>query len=182
MDTSGTSALYTSVEHKASKVVRMLLDRPDTDVNQTLRRSTPLIRAIQTGNSEIIEMLLAREDLDVNATVTNTVERHLFSALSAAVANNNVGLVRRLLARGDTDPNVQSPAGLTPVICAVEASEWAVVACLLLDPRVEVNEAIFGIDGELVPSSLMRAVGTSPTSIVKWILSNVIAQVLGREL
>lgn len=99
------------------------------------RKGTLLLRIADRGNTEMARYLL--ENFAINNPAAKSSNG--YSALSLAVINNNIELVRLLLDLEETKKNINSisPKGLTPLLQAIE-NKNAEMAKLLIDAGADI--------------------------------------------
>lgn len=110
------------------KAVQKLLTLP-INVNQTSTKSlslhcTALHSAISTGQIEIIQMLLAHPDIKVNKGKTIT-------PLVFAIHKTNINIIDLLLQHPRIDINYESTACRSPLHCAFDLKQFAIIDKLL---------------------------------------------------
>lgn len=110
------------------KAVQKLLTLP-INVNQTSTKSlslhcTALHSAISTGQIEIIQMLLAHPDIKVNKGKTIT-------PLVFAIHKKNLNIIDMLLQHPRIDINYESTACRSPLHCAFDLKQFAIIDKLL---------------------------------------------------
>jgi ankyrin repeat protein len=135
-DRKGHTPLYRAALHGHVEVVRILLSRPEVDVNvQALGRDrTPLHEAAYRGPAIIVKMLL-----DAPGILVNAADRAGFTPLHEA-CRCNPAAVALLLAAPNIDINLRNEKGATPLhLAAGYKCNPAVVALLLAAPNIDIN-------------------------------------------
>lgn len=132
--------LHAAVSTENSVLVHMLLQKKPDSINaRDMYENTPLILAVEKKNKEIVELLLTW-----NAQI-NVLNAEGVSPLIAAVKNNDIPIVQRLLAEGNIDPNLQAaPPNFATVKpsaldIAITKQNVQIVELLLLHTRTNIN-------------------------------------------
>lgn len=124
-------------EYNNLDIIRLLLDRPDLDVNKrhAVWEDTALMRAVMKGHDkmEIIRLLLARPDIDVNI-----VDSYHSTALMNAIYTGNLEIPRLLLTRPELDVNVSDMHGWTALMRSVLIKN-DIINDLLNHPNIDMN-------------------------------------------
>lgn len=128
-----TTALNIAIDQENKEIVRILLSKPNINVNiksfhekhisyEIDERSemTPIYNAVAKRNKEIVQMLLTRNEIDVNIpylfsskegySVYKGVKTYQIkkTPLNLAVENNDIEIVDFLLMKNDIDANICS--------------------------------------------------------------------------
>jgi len=138
----GPTPLLWAVERGHETIVKMLLERDDTNPNAAdVHGRTPLFIAASKGCERVVKMLLARKDVNPN-TANKASEAPLF----AAVHKGHEGVLKLLLERPDINPNTTNAYGQTPLVKAAwEGLDWAVK---ILQERADINSDLTDLAGE----------------------------------
>ncbi|MDB5757904.1 MAG: hypothetical protein JWM30_1193, partial [Burkholderia sp.] len=124
-------------------LLRLMLDRPDTDVNKRVDYSCPyLVLAAENGHLPIVHALLAVPGIDVNAR-----GREIKNALHVAIQNNHSQIAMALVAMPEININALSGGwgfsysypGYTSLMMAAEKGNLALVRTLLAAETIEMN-------------------------------------------
>ncbi|MCP4747666.1 MAG: hypothetical protein GY874_16220 [Desulfobacteraceae bacterium] len=120
------------------EIVKLLLSRPEIDVNKTdvYDGETPLIAAACFDHIEIVKLLLSRPEIDVNLANSRG-----WTALFCATWNGHIDAVKELLSHPDIDVNKDSSRGWTALFCATWNGRVDAVKELLSHPDIDVNKA-----------------------------------------
>ena len=135
----GQTPLVWAAERSHEAVVRMLLERNDTNPNKadTQYGRTPLSWAARSGHEAVVRMLLERSDVDPNIVDTEDGQ----TPLSWATERGYEGVVEMLLKRSDVDPNT---ADTKPLWWAAKNGHQAITRILLerngVDPSIADTE------------------------------------------
>ena len=131
---AGNTPLIIAVQENHTRIVQLLLSRPDIRVNMRgLDGYTALIRAC-FERSDIVKMLLLRPDVDVNlATYYGT------TALTFAIRNGNDAAVKELIKHPRINVNYQSKHGENGLFEAVSYKRMDIVDLLLSHPSCQVD-------------------------------------------
>ena len=124
-DHQGNSALGFAARSGSADIVRMLLRRPDIDVNLGL----PLLQAASRGHQAIMQDLLEAQGSNVNL-----VDRIGISSLGIAAGMGNVNIVEMLLNHPDIDVNIG-----VPLRYAAVNGHLAMIHRLMQVPAINVN-------------------------------------------
>jgi ankyrin repeat protein len=163
-DTSpGLHALGYAVLLGYTTIVKLLLDRPDTDPNLVMQgdRSPLMLAAASKSYSEIVKLLLGRGDIDVNRQ--DDLGRTALCEAARVGCFENVNI---LLGRDGIDPNLPDHFGQTPLFWACDSQSSSVVNLLL--EREDVNPNAKNDDGY---NPLARACLLRYAPIVRSLLS-----------
>ena len=118
-----TLFLYIACKNGHAEIVKMLLEKPDINVNQTTRKGmTPLLIATQFGQ-EIMQLLLNR-GAKVNQATSSGV-----TALLLASRYGHLEIVQLLLDRG-ANVNAKANDGATPLFMASQQGYLKIVRVL----------------------------------------------------
>ncbi len=142
------------------EIVRMLLGKPDINVNIKSNAKTALMYAAENGYEEIVRLLLS----DGNITV-NEQGRAGLTALMYASMKGHSNVVRLLLERPNIDINIQNGYITTALILAIEKGHNDVVQILLSNPQIKVNSP--SITGR---SALCTAIAKNRRKIIETLL------------
>lgn len=123
---NGNTPLIIAVQENHTRVVHMLLARPDIMVNlRGLDGYTALIRACYE-RSDLVRVFLARDDIDVNlATYYGS------TALTYAIRNGNFSAVQELVRDNRTNIDYQSKHGKNALFESVSYKRKDIVDLLL---------------------------------------------------
>lgn len=120
---NGDTAFTYAVRSDTPKVAEALLASKDFDVNDPNRfGETPLMLAVFKGDRELFEKLVAR-NADPNAGGN-------WNPILYAATEGRIDFIRRLLELG-ASPNVQTNAGVTPLVMAARKPSREAVMTLL---------------------------------------------------
>lgn len=107
----GETALTFAIQYKDPKVVRVLLEQADINLQDDLGNS-PIHLAIKNDKDEVFDWLLEKNaDVNVGGRSGNTKNQ---TALYVAVLKDREDLVQRLLEKG-ADPNIADNGGAFPL-------------------------------------------------------------------
>jgi ankyrin repeat protein len=130
--TDGTSPLYIAAQFGLARVVRLLLAHQDIEVNTSRADGiTPLLIASAKGYLDIVTALVEIAELNPNQCLMGV------SALYLAAQNNHPRVVRVLLSRPDTDPNIQRSNGDAALHVAARCGHNEVVRAILSNVRTD---------------------------------------------
>ena len=150
------------IVHRNTEIVKILLERPDIDVNKpNVSKNRPLLISATLNNIETTKLLLARDDIDVNAKSDEG-----FTALINATTNNNTEIIKLLLARDDIDVNAKSDEGYNSLINATAKNNTEIIKLLLAKGDIDVNAK--GVQGF---TALINASANNNTEIIKLLLT-----------
>ena len=153
--------LYVAAAMDRPAVVRILLSRPDIDLNLAHPTgATPLFVAAQLGHVEVARLLLEKQK--TNPVLATPVNRT--TPLTAAAFNGRMELVQLLLTSGRVDINTRQKDGATALFAAVQADR-PVVTELLIREGADVN---LPLDDRTTP--LCLAVYNGNIDLVKLLL------------
>ena len=153
--------LYVAAAMDRPAVVRILLSRPDIDVNLAHPTgATPLFVAAQMGHLEVARLLLEKQK--TNPLLATPVNRT--TPLTAAAYNGHMELVQLLLSSGRVDINTRQKDGATALFAAVQADR-PLVTELLIREGADVN---LPLDDRTTP--LCLAVYNGNIDLVKLLL------------
>ena len=154
---AGNTPLIIAVQENHTRIVQLLLSRPDIRVNMRgLDGYTALIRAC-FDRSDIAKMLLLRPDVDVNlATYYGT------TALTFAIRNGNEAAVRELIKHPRINVNYQSKHGENGLFEAVTYKRKDIVDMLLSHPDCQVD-IVDQHDRQSAHQGILR-----PRTALKW--------------
>jgi len=132
----GKTPLLIAVEKDNYKVVELLLNIPEVDVNLIFEGRTVLQIAALSGKEIIFELLLKRIDLDVNVRDNEG---------NTLLHNQNFGdrnfefIYKGLLTRNDFDINARNKVGNTALHIAVINNKSNIVDILLSREDIDIN-------------------------------------------
>ena len=136
--------MFAACQNGHEGVVRMLLAKAATDVNQATtdaHGTTPLFIACDSGHTEVVRLLLAHAATDANRATTNTGA----TPLLIACEKGHEGVVRLLLAHAATDVDqARRNDGLTPLFVACQKGHKNVVLLLLKKGADGSKETAYG--------------------------------------
>mgnify|MGYP001962448624 CR=1 FL=1 len=129
-----TNPLFEACLHGQEGEVQILLDDPETNVNQGCRKygRTPLWIACQYGQEGVVRLMLNHTETDVNNGADDRS-----TPLFMACMNNHKGIVRLLLTNPDTDVNQGTGTGRTPLYISCLNQNTQIVKLLLSDSRTD---------------------------------------------
>lgn len=136
----GFTPLTLSAHKGYTKVIAMLLQHPDIDINKKSRASTSaLMEASFAGHEEIVKMLLERSEIEVN-----TQDSDGRSALSNACksgSKDHIEIIRMLLQHPDINVNIRDYENgrWTPLMTASWHGNIEAVELLLQHPDIDVE-------------------------------------------
>ena len=136
-DQHGRTSLMYATYMNNNATVRVLVHRPDVDVNKMSSMDPPrsiLTSATQHGHSETVELLLEREDIKINTTGFHN------TPLVFAIISGHDALVRLLLRHKNTMVDYQESEIFTLLIFAVAMDRLEAVRLLLSPDRVDPNQ------------------------------------------
>ena len=108
-DKDGMTLLYIDCTYNKPKIVKMLFEIPNIDVNTKIDGETALHRASVNGYGDVVRLLLERPDIDINAQEDNEGWTALMWA--SYVDNNLPHIVELLLQDSRIDVNVRNIHG-----------------------------------------------------------------------
>lgn len=135
-DPMNATPLSLAVNHRHPKVVKVLLECKDTDVNTGVDEGdSPLYCAALFGVRDVVKLLLegARVTVDVKDSSWGEAPLH------AAANGGNTEVVKLLLDDPRVDVNVRDSMQYTPLALAAQSGYADTVRLLLDDERVDVN-------------------------------------------
>eukprot|EP00981_Chlorochromonas_danica_P007276 scaffold1632_cov208-Ochromonas_danica.AAC.5 len=138
----GATVLHISASRGHHDFVKLLLQHPDIQVNQTvsLIEWTALYLACFQGHAKVVQALLSDERVDINQSELNDL-----SPLYTASQCGYIDVVKLLLSDARVDVNKARRLGVTPLHAASRDGHVEVVKVLLSDKRVDVNRV--DVDG-----------------------------------
>ncbi|KAF0721179.1 hypothetical protein Ae201684_019211 [Aphanomyces euteiches] len=116
-------AFFRAVQNNDVHLVKTLLDAGfDVNAQSTVQstnrngqyiiwKSSALMYAARYGQEDMVGLILAQDLVDVNTAQ----EKHGWTALLMAAANDHTNIVKLLLKRGDIDVNLKDCNGLSPL-------------------------------------------------------------------
>ena len=161
---NGYTALHESIEHNHVRVMALLLEHPDIDVNAYFPpadcKMTPLHYAVEAGLTDCVELLLQKEGIKVDSVTSNGC-----TPLYYAVSRSRLEEIK-LLIKAKANVNLPDEDGRTPLDIAVMEGQIDIVELLLDAPGIDVN-AVYNKWGV---TSLMQAAGIGYSDIVSLLL------------
>lgn len=130
------TALMRASMNGCDKVVTLLLNMPNIEVNQSYDGYTALYWAAAYGREQVVALLLAVPGIDVNVENDNDEE----TPLMIAVIEDNYKAVALLLSAPSIDLNRMASDGSTALIYAVTFGRHKIVALLLSAPGIDINQ------------------------------------------
>ena len=121
--TGDITPLMAAILTQNSFAIRLLLDRPDIEINTVLDGATALSCAALKSNFEGARMLLCHPESNVNEVLDGS------SALHTASAQGHTDMVDLLLEHG-ADVNMEDAEGRTPIMKAVSRGRYQAVSRL----------------------------------------------------
>jgi len=129
------TVLITAIKKGQTDIVKMLLERPDVDVNMKgAYGKTPLIIATWVGQKDIVQLLLNHPQIDVNFQ-TGRIQ----PALLVATWLGHTDIVQLLLKHPRIDKNIQNRWGETAFFLSISLSRKKIAKLLLKDPQVDIT-------------------------------------------
>ena len=127
VDPNAESPLVLAVREREDHVVKLFLQRPDTNVNVVdLSGDSALSSVCELGDDEMLRLLLSRDDLDLKQQNDQGQ-----TALWLAVFEGHEKIVHLLLERERLLVNVPDEEGITPLMLAARCGDLLVVEMLL---------------------------------------------------
>lgn len=167
-------------------ITRMLLARPDVDINAPDEFGrTPLSLAAKWNQLSIVQLFLERSDIDVNrgAVVTDELYQEQpasqRSPLAIAAEEGNEAVVKALLDRPGVDVNMADGSGQTPLSLAVSNNRVEVVRLLLSHASIGINIGAYRDEYciECQMSPLLIAASNGYDTIVRLLLERTDVEV-----
>ncbi len=166
--TGGNTALMYAVREGHTKIVELLLARPNIDINaQDSAGTTALIYAVMMRSNEIVQLLLAQPNISINTQdksgwtalmfaalsgcneivsallakddTINTIDEQGGSALAHAVIQGHTHIVRMLLAKEGIIFNNKTAEGKTLLMLAIQYGHEEIVQIFLNRPNIDIN-------------------------------------------
>ncbi|KAJ5556546.1 hypothetical protein N7494_000461 [Penicillium frequentans] len=106
-----------------------------TNINKIHGRHTPLMLAVQAGDHAAVDLLLEYDNLC--ASLCNAYGQ---TALSMAITQGSVSIVRQLLCRKDIEFYSQDRKFQQPLLVALEYQQYEILELLLRNPRAKINQ------------------------------------------
>jgi len=128
--------LYLACRSGDIKVIELLLNDSNIDVNETYEGVTPLYIACQQGHTEVVNILLSDPRIDVNKS-NNEDETPIF----ISCWKQHLDIVKLLLNDSRTDVNQSNKNNLTPFYISCRIGSTEIVKLLLNDQRTEIEKA-----------------------------------------
>ncbi|KAK0706216.1 hypothetical protein B0T26DRAFT_725797 [Lasiosphaeria miniovina] len=169
------------ISHSRVACLRLLISRPDYDINEMDYLGYALIHYCAGGMSwrepmcdtlgmETVEKLLKRPDLNVNLPSSNGELPTETSSRQAAKSPSSLPFMRLLLAREDIDINATDVRGeRTALHRAVENQHTEMAKMIISDPRTDINMSFGEV---IVYTALYFAAKTGNLEIVKLLLND----------
>ena len=130
-------ALNTAAMYGHSDVVRLLIERPDININnKNWLGHTPLSLAAWYGHLDVVQVLLTKPETEIDPEDREVGQ----TPLSLATEQGNTSIVQLLLANG-ADPNSRDSNGRTPLGWAAEKGRPEETKLLLASSRIIPNLA-----------------------------------------
>lgn len=161
IDQAGCNTLHRAAIRGNSKVMRLLLSRPEIELNALGPDRSALMLASAHGHTDTIREMLAREDLSVN-------QKSPYTALMWAVFHQQITVINLLLKDLRIHINEQDEFGQTALLLAAIKGSVIVVEALLdggADP--EIRDGVEQGGG----TPLLRAIDNNHISVVRRLLS-----------
>ena len=159
----GRTALYVAVQHGHESVVRLLLEKDDTQIHlRDKGGNTILLCAVKSGHGDLVEYLLQREDIEINSQ-----DKNGNTALIEAAFVGDEAIVGRLLERGDLQVNLTTEKGATAWSTAADYGHEAIVALLL-----QRKDTLLKWRGYDYRTALVEAVMHKHREVVKLLVRN----------
>ncbi|KAJ5547511.1 hypothetical protein N7513_001784 [Penicillium frequentans] len=126
-----------SLEQQLSKpgALQKYLCTCTMDINKIHGRHTPLMLAVQAEDHAAVDLLLDYDDL--RASRCNAYGQ---TALSMAITQGRVSIVRQLLRREDIELYSQDQKVQQPLLVALEYQQYEILEMLLQDSRAKINQ------------------------------------------
>lgn len=160
----GHTALHNSMQHGRVRVMALLLEHPDIDVNAYFPpasyKMTPLHYAAEAGLTDCVELLLAKKGVNVDAVASNGCTPFYY-----AVSRNRLEEIQLLL-NARANVNLPDEDGRTPLDIAVMKAQIDIVELLLDAPGIDVNAAY----NQWGFTPLMQAAGRGYSDVVSLLL------------
>lgn len=133
-----TNPLFEACLHGQEGEVQILLDDPETNVNQGCRKygRTPLWIACQYGQEGVVRIMLNHARTNVNRGCLNYARTPLWIACQYG----QEGVVRLMLNHTETDVNNGADDRSTPLFMACMNNHKGIVRLLLTNPDTDVNQ------------------------------------------
>jgi len=133
---SGETALHNAARYNAVEALKVLLTRPEIDVNiQDKYGWTALYYAARRNAVESLKVLLPRPEIDVNIREYREGE----TVLHVAARDNAVESLKVLLTRPEIEVNIQNKYGWTALHVAACNNAVEALKVLITRPDIEAN-------------------------------------------
>ena len=135
----GETGLILALQRRHNRMVEMLLQHRDVDVNKADNRGKCALHyavSLQRHQNQVVQLLLQRPEINVNR-----VDNYWHSVLHQAVtSDDNIETIALLLAREDlTTINQRDQFGWTPLMDAVRCHSVNSFNLLLADHRLDLD-------------------------------------------
>ncbi|WP_419241761.1 ankyrin repeat domain-containing protein [Cardinium endosymbiont of Nabis limbatus] len=135
-----TTALGKAIKNGFEPIVRLLIQQPQVDINETGKELPSLLLALKCNQPEIAKVLLT-ECGDKKLNVTDKDPKSWQTPLHIASRNDpsQVVIVNLLLQRSDTDVNALDKNNETPLHLAARNRSKSAIQLLLQHPDIKAN-------------------------------------------
>jgi ankyrin repeat protein len=131
INSDGMTALHRAIKAENSKVISMLMEQPDINVNIcTARKGAPLQYALTRTTEDIAVKLIAFPNTDINSSSTGWP-----APINCAIRKNLVNATRAFCARMDL--KVTEDMGECPLVLAADRGNVELMNILLTHPSFE---------------------------------------------
>ena len=136
-DYHGNNSLYIACYHNYIGIAKLLLERPDIDINKpnTNKEQTPFFAACFHNGIEIVKLLLKRPEIDINQS-----NKFNITPFYCACYHDHIELVKILLERSDIDINKTNNSLETPLYNACNQNRIEMVKLLLERHDIDINK------------------------------------------
>ncbi|KAH8594118.1 ankyrin repeat-containing domain protein [Bisporella sp. PMI_857] len=143
INASGETALNVAARRGAEETIRLLLERPQIEVNHEDMNPAPLVAAVVHGHLPIVKLLLERREIEINHKDVDDI-----TPLAAAVIHACLPIVELLLNQEEVDVKEGGPLRTTPLLAAKILGHSPIRNALELDKRLKINMPGEGPRGE----------------------------------
>jgi hypothetical protein len=162
-DMHGLTALMNACKKNYLGIVRLLLQRPDINVNMREHKehSSALLFACQKQHLEMIALLISVPSIDINIV---NIKR--MTPLMYACKENHYDVVRLLIAQKNIDLNIQNRKGNTALMLACANNHCDVIRLLIAEENIDIN--MQNRDGD---TALMLACANNHCDVIRLLIA-----------